>query len=417
MSPTVVVDPGELSLDDQKVIVQHTRDGGYLCLGIGSAAQFLRAVDGDPVLGKKLDERTGVVAVDRSGRDPFLTRLAVAVALAKDYDANEPRDDDGRWTSEGGGAGAAVGSTVAATADALLGNPDLVPALRGLVARLLPFVPAAVGGAVAFFGMLVIPSNRSLISSGAVPDAPNLRYRFDQGTGVLSLTRQREDGTSETLFSSRYDADGVFRDEDGNAIGRNLGSSVVLDADAIRGYEARAKSRDNSQTRAAARADAIADTAEPKVCPDPSTDKSGNKSPGAIAYQMYVGMVVNGEPLPLGLGIRMTRPNGEPVYFDDCRQATGALIEAKGSGYWDQLKKGPNSYPWIGTLDKMLDQAKRQIEAAKGRPIEWHFAEKEVADYIRPIFAKRYPSIAVIYTPPPRKLIGQLKKIIEELRA
>jgi len=55
------------------------------------------------------------------------------------------------------------------------------------------------------------------------------------------------------------------------------------------------------------------------------------------------------------------------------------------------------------------------MEAAKGRPIEWHFAEKEVADYMRGLFAKRYPGIAVIYTPPPRGLIGRLKKIIEEI--
>jgi hypothetical protein len=421
------VDPEDTTLSSRKVILRHTDDGGYLCIGFGGAARFLRAVDENPVLGKAIDDRLSSINVPNSS-DPFVARLTAAFALAKDFDPKQPRDERGRWAEIGaeagsatGGdaaatvgavptaAGAAIATTASAAAETLFGVPELVPALREIASRFL----GPVGGpATAFLGIVFLRTNRSLISEGTLPDAPEYSYHFDQGTGRLDIVRQNEDGTKETLFSGRS-REGVFHDGEGNPIGQRVDGGVALDAETIRGYEARAKSRD--QSGAGTRADAATDTDEPKLCPDPSADKSGGKSPGALAYQMYVGMTVNGKPLPLGLGIRMTKPDGDPVYLDDCRQTTGALIEAKGFGYSDQLRKGPNSYPWVGNLKKMLGQAAAQTEAAQGRPIEWHFAEKDVADYVRPIFAKKFPGIAVIYNPPPPGLIGQLKKILEEV--
>jgi len=406
---TLTVDPEEALLDDWTIHFRHTRDGGFICLGMGGAAEFLRAIDNDPDFAKVIDDTVpSSVSIDGDPNDPYLVRLTAAIAIAKDYNSQEPRDKSGKWTN--GGIAATAASAVAG-ARSLFGNAEILPALRQLATRLLG--PAGLGPATAFLGTLFLSTNRSLVSEGTLPDAPEYSYRFDQGTGVLTVSHQHEDGTSEVLFHGRYEAGGVFRDEDGNAIGRTLDGAIALDADAIRGYEARKKSRDQSGAGAVPRAATIADTDEPRLCPDPSKDKSGYKSPGALAYQMYVGMVVNGKPLPIGLGIKMTRPGGEPVYFDDCRQSTGSLIEAKGIGYADELRKG--GFLWSRVLDQMFDQADRQTAAAKGRPIEWHFAEREVADYMRPIFAKRYPGISVVYTPPPRGLIGRLKKIIEEL--
>lgn len=191
------------------------------------------------------------------GEDPFLRRLGSAVALAKDFDPEQPRDDDGRWTS--GGAGAVATRTAIATD--IIAPSEFVPALRQIAARLLPAVPAAASGAVAFFGTLFIPTNRSLISDGAVPDAPDLGYSFDQGTGVLTLTRTGEDGSKDVLFSGRYGSDGLFRDGDGNVIGRHLGGSVVIDPDAVPGYQSRAKGKERSGAGAEARTDAATDNA------------------------------------------------------------------------------------------------------------------------------------------------------------
>lgn len=44
-------------------------------------------------------------------------------------------------------------------------------------------------------------------------------------------------------------------------------------------------------------------------------------------------------------------------------------------------------------------QAVRQIKAANGIPIEWHFAEKGVADKMREVFDKKGLNIKVIHTP------------------
>ncbi len=407
-APVLVFNPNELSLDDRRIVVERTNDGGYLCVGLGSAAQFLRAVDDDADFGKAIADRMP------RGRDPFLARLTAAVALAKEYDSQQPRDENGRWT--GGG----IAGSVAATADALFGNSAIAPALRALAERILPVIPEVTGAAVvgtaltatAFLGALFFPTSGGAVSEGTLSDAPDFSYHFDQGTGVLTVSRRHDDGTSETVFSGRHDADGVFRDEDHNAIGRHLGSSVALDADAIRGYEARAKSNGQSSVGADAQAGTALDRNDPKACPDPGPDKPGFKSAGAIAYQMYVGKQVNGVPLPPGIGIMMIKPDGGPVYFDDCRLSNGVLIEAKGMGYANALRN-PNSLRAYYILKRFEKQSARQIEAAQGRPIEWHFAEEDAADFVRAWFARDRPQIAVVYTPPPKGLIGELKRMLE----
>ncbi|MGB8181182.1 MAG: hypothetical protein WCF13_02320, partial [Stellaceae bacterium] len=68
-------------------------------------------------------------------------------------------------------------------------------------------------------------------------------------------------------------------------------------------------------------------------------------------------------------------------------------------GYLRALRK-PTKYPWLRMQNNMLKQASRQVAAAGGRAIEWHFAEEGVADHMRTLFAKRGFKISVIYTPP-----------------
>jgi hypothetical protein len=47
----------------------------------------------------------------------------------------------------------------------------------------------------------------------------------------------------------------------------------------------------------------------------------------------------------------------------------------------------------------MAKQADAQRLAAAGRAIEWHFAESEVADYMRGLFEQKGIPIIVVYTP------------------
>lgn len=49
----------------------------------------------------------------------------------------------------------------------------------------------------------------------------------------------------------------------------------------------------------------------------------------------------------------------------------------------------------------MVDQAERQLVAARGTPITWSIAEPEVAQAIRELFAENgITDIKVVYVPP-----------------
>jgi hypothetical protein len=54
----------------------------------------------------------------------------------------------------------------------------------------------------------------------------------------------------------------------------------------------------------------------------------------------------------------------------------------------------------LAQLPSALKQAKRQVHAAKGTPIQWHFAEREVAELMRALFREeKLRGIKVIHTP------------------
>jgi hypothetical protein len=83
----------------------------------------------------------------------------------------------------------------------------------------------------------------------------------------------------------------------------------------------------------------------------------------------------------------------------DAISKSGTLIEAKGPGLSKFVRNG-NFRNWFEGTSKFMDQAQRQVAAADGRKIEWHVAEKDVADAIRERFRERKLKIEVIHTPP-----------------
>lgn len=394
--PQLVLDPPDIALDGREIVVKHSPDGGYFCVGLGAAAEFLSAVDEDEALARRIDEMTDSFEADdgplAKSADPSLRRLARAVALAKDgFDAREPRDERGRWTDEG--AGAAAATMAGAGASDIFAPSTLVSALRQFAGGILP---AGAAGAVAALGVLVIPTNRSLISEGSVPDEPGLSYRFDQGTGVLTITRESAGAAKEVLYSGQH-AGGVFRDSNGNIVGRDLGGSVVIDPDTIPGYNSRPAAGSSSRAATRARSDAAVDRDEPKLCPDPGLDSPGwmKRSERALAYQEQI------TGLPRGFAVDF---NG--VSFDGCRERDGTLVEAKGLGFeWAMTRSGQWRVEYEG-VDGIMAQADRQSKAAPNRRIEWHFAEKPVADYFRDVFANaKLKNITVFYTPAIRRKI------------
>ena len=392
----LLIDPERLALEPGKILVKQTAGGGYLCLGLGSSAEFLRKIDDeeDFVGSTATTDSQSILRKSplASSNDPFLRRLGSAVSLAKDgFDPDQPRDERGRWSGNGAAGAAAATVTIA---DDIFSVPSLGTALRQLAARLLP---AGATGPVAFFGTLFIPTNRSLISEGTLPDTLDLSYHFDQGTGVLSLTRSREDGGSDVLFSGRPDADGLFHDSAGNIIGRHLGSSVVIDPDAVPGYRSHSSSDEEVGTEVQTRTDAITETNEPKLCPDVESDKSGweKRKERSLAYQEQI------TGLPRGLAYELVDPlTGKKVNFDGCIPSTGTMQEAKGPGYLDQMIDSNNWHKWYEGVQEMRDQMDRQFRAAGGRLVEWHFAEEQVANYFRAYaVVERYDSIIVKWTP------------------
>jgi hypothetical protein len=128
--PQLVIDPDAVVFDPRKIIVKHTEDGGYVCLGFGPSAEFLRTLDEDRHFGSMIDEAEAALrkrcAPFAQNDDPFLGRLGAAVALAKDYDPDQPRDEHGRWSGDGAAAGFASGRFVAA--------PSLAPAMGAVKA-------------------------------------------------------------------------------------------------------------------------------------------------------------------------------------------------------------------------------------------------------------------------------------------
>jgi hypothetical protein len=107
---------------------------------------------------------------------------------------------------------------------------------------------------------------------------------------------------------------------------------------------------------------------------------------------------------PEGWVYRVRTGPGSKDYVDFDGFKNGVLLELKGPGYRKLLQKMQGK-PWFEGIEEMLDQAQRQFAAAKGVPIEWHFAEREVADLMRELFkGERFREIKVIPTPLRKKV-------------
>jgi len=86
------------------------------------------------------------------------------------------------------------------------------------------------------------------------------------------------------------------------------------------------------------------------------------------------------------------------VFYDDCQRRSGILIDAKGTGYAEPIARSDFMKKIFG--GSWIAQARRQVAASGGRPIQWHFAEREAADYAREIFKENgLEVVEVVYTP------------------
>jgi hypothetical protein len=276
-------------------------------------------------------------------------------AVEKAYNPAEPRvpagsgRTSGQWTRV-----LSVLGDLSAEAGEQLGSF----ALRLLSASLIEGAAAA-----AAFGLLFIPSPNEISVEGAVADLPGARYAWNRDESTLHLTYDNPDGGRST-FSAQLEDD-VFRDEQDQIIGRALpDGTIAIDT-------------------AAVSAD-LAQDDQPKLCPAPGPDRPGGSERGRD-YEDYVKSVVNPDnPTPRGWGYQLPNPeqNNAPVYYDDCQQSTGMMVEAKGE-YAGVLAFQPGN---DSIAADWLDQSAAQIAAAGGRAIRWYFAEPDTEAFAKKLF-------------------------------
>ena len=390
----LAVDAEGVMLGPDCSLVRHT-PLGYRCADPDELARLTRDVfDGDARLSRLPIVLAGIVKALDGGdllkaqllgleipigelNDDRLQRLRAAKDLIKDgFDPNQPRDERGRWARESGAAARMTPATPPKSS--FLGRvaPGALRALAQMGTRL--------SAPTAFFGITLVPTNRSLITEGTLPDRQDLSFEYDAGARRLRLYQDGDAGR-QLVFQGNPDLDGIIRDDKGHAIGRRIdGSVVIIDPDALPDAGL-GSPRDSGRDK-------------PKLCPDTTEESTEGRKTRSIEYQTYV------SGLRPGLDVKLTDPaTGRDVKFDGCRESDGTMLEAKGPGYLEKLREN-HPIVWHSMEAEFDDQARRQSRAALadgGRRIEWHFADVEVMEHFRERWGNQFPNITLIHTPPP----------------
>ena len=313
--------------------------------------------------------------------------------LARRYNPNQPRVPAGNGVtsgrfSDGSGSAQASAPSASISSDVVLplaGELGLLAPELGLAVSAALSTLAATVGASAVLGMIFVPIPRSVSSTGPLPGETGAHYDYNHDEGVLRLI----DTTGVrpvALVTGQKDRKGIFRDVDtGLAFAREIDGVLVFDVAAM----ADAAEKDDGDARAQQDAETQSDgtKSSAKLCPDPGIDAPHGASIRSKAYQALVSAINNPQrPLPEGLAVNLRNPmTGRLVYFDDCRESDGTMIEAKGPGFGRMLG---SQYLQKVIRERWLDQGRRQSSAAVGRKIDWFIADGEAATVARELFGQ-----------------------------
>jgi Restriction endonuclease fold toxin 5 len=125
--------------------------------------------------------------------------------------------------------------------------------------------------------------------------------------------------------------------------------------------------------------------------------KNESMSDRARAYQDQV----TGQPKAAGSYVYQVSGGGATAGFDGYRD--GKLIEAKGPGYAGFTKNGQFQAWWADSPSggrQIVQQARREVQAADGTPIEWDVTEPQAAQAIKQLLKSNGISgITVRYVP------------------
>lgn len=433
---------------------------GYLCVGLGAAARTLRfaleapddPASRDPFADPfslaatmALRDVTPTPVVTSSTAlakhaDPTLDRLAAIAGLAKfgGYNPDEPRDEDGRWTTgpwheigalftEGAAAvgdglseaESAIRNAGARTAS-LLGekasefSSETQSAMRGVVntaeriaadagevaadaapkistaVRILPKVPPGMANAAtAVIALVVTPFNNYQRGSGKLPFRPGLQWDIDDQ--ILTIRQLAENGDVIKVYEGHPDFDRVYRSSDGVVIGRWVGAAGFdPDIEGVFTMSGRADLEYDSKTRAdwlkpdfiaKAQSTVAANEDRQKACPPMTPESIAGRSDQTIAYQEFI------TNIPPGFDFKILG-----VSFDNCRELSRVTEEAKAFTYEWLMQQD-----WFTGVGKIMSQAARQSyadelwEMTRG---DWYFAEKGPAAYFKARFAI-FPNLRV----------------------
>jgi hypothetical protein len=150
--------------------------------------------------------------------------------------SNEPRvpagqSGGGQWTDGGGGGAIATSASVGTAAASAEVSTILLNAGRAVLAALVDLGATLSAPITLAIGLVLIPTSMGGVSEGSLPGNPDIKYRRDERE--LTIWQEDTRGNRTTLYSGFVDTSGLYRDTDGNVIGRDLGGSVALNGPAI----------------------------------------------------------------------------------------------------------------------------------------------------------------------------------------
>jgi hypothetical protein len=312
---------------------------------------------------------------------PDLTTRQASGAISKDYNEDQPRDERGRWTNGSAGTAGvsqALLSTAARLAIESVGKKPPLIALAPETIPLLIRLAAVSAGPVALAVGLLIPFNRSNITSGEFPGFPGLNYQSDEG--VLTISRLDPAGNVERLYHGLPDQEGFYRDAQGLIIGRHVGTAVLFDPEALDELAGKPSPPQQVGTDFAPLPgiSPAPEDDEPKVCPPPTPEDIAGRSARALAYQSQI------TGLPIGFDMLY-----HDIRFDGCDELTKRMQEAKGlMGYYLNMMLSNDLLRETKFYSKIMGQAERQNAAARDRGVDWYFAEQKFADFFSAEFKR-----------------------------
>ena len=339
-----------------------------------ATSRLLRIPDAENV-DRRL-ELTGILLDGGMAAEDLLEKLQIRSpfrALLSKYSQDEARVPAGNGRASGRfGTGTGVRPALLAAAP-----PSLLASTVGTVTlKALATLATAATGIVAVLGVIFVPWQRSSTTSGSLPGG--LTFQFDEAGGRVQI----KNDAGQIIVTGLRDRNGIFNDSKSNVpFARWVGNAVMFVPAAI--------SKPSRDLNEAPRSGATPsrDDDHPKLCPEPSTEKNNDAKKRARLYQEQISALINPQrPLEYGLAMAFFNPvSGKWVNADECDEADGSVIEAKGPGYAGLL-----TFP-EGRISIERDwrrQGVAQVQAAGPRRVRWYFAEDEAADYAKKLFSE-----------------------------